>query len=552
MAADRGGAGVRERAGAPRGLCPSQGLHREQVPVSEPGMERDPSGIGVQPEEAGAAGLFGARTGVARERLARARAAPGAPPRSSPGPPPCPPARARSRSTIGSSSPVSAVLPGSISGQHGRPSPSRTAARTRCRRAGRWAFAGPGAPSVAPPAPGNDRGGVARNPTDRSGNSKRLRPHSRVSPASFPPRGASAPAADASPSSPSQANAREGGKPHPRAPTDRLGGHPRLAWPVRTRHEPPRQHAHAYCALYAGYSSDQQRVALIEDQFRVCRERAAREGWKIAGAYKDSAISGGNMILCPGIHALLEDTLRVLFEILAAEVLDRVSRDQADGATLYKHLRFSGVTVVTLAEGEISELHFGLKRTMNALFLKDLAAKMHRGLRGRVKQSRSGGGACYGYDVVKAVDGTEDPVRDGRMVNEPEAETVRRVFREFASGASSRAIAKRLNGEGITGPSGKLWTDSTIRGHAKHGTGLINNEFYIGRLVWSRLRYVKNLETGKRVSRINPPEEWIVAEVPDSTSSTTCCGRRSRTARGKSRSNTPPSSRPRKPHAPTG
>ena len=43
------------------------------------------------------------------------------------------------------------------------------------------------------------------------------------------------------------------------------------------------------CALYARYSSDQQRAASIEDQFRVCRERAAREGWKIVGAYKDSA-----------------------------------------------------------------------------------------------------------------------------------------------------------------------------------------------------------------------------------------------------------------------
>ena len=59
------------------------------------------------------------------------------------------------------------------------------------------------------------------------------------------------------------------------------------------------------CALYARYSSDQQRAASIEDQFRVCRERVSREGWKTAGAYKDSAISGDSMILRPGIQALL-------------------------------------------------------------------------------------------------------------------------------------------------------------------------------------------------------------------------------------------------------
>ena len=269
------------------------------------------------------------------------------------------------------------------------------------------------------------------------------------------------------------------------------------------------------CALYARYSSDQQRAASIEDQFRVCRDLAGREGWKIAGAYKDSAISGDSMILRPGIQALLENARRGLFEIVAAEALDRVSRDQADVATLYKHLRFAGVMIVTLAEGEINELHVGLKGTMNALFLKDLAAKTHRGLRGRVEAGKSGGGLCYGYDVVKSLDGSGDPVRGGRAVNDAEAEIVRRVFREFAEGTSPRAVARRLNGEKIPGPSGKLWTDSTIRGHAKRGTGLINNELYIGRLVWNRLRYVKNPETGKRVSRINPPEDWIVTEVPD-------------------------------------
>ncbi len=85
-------------------------------------------------------------------------------------------------------------------------------------------------------------------------------------------------------------------------------------------------------ALYARYSSDQQRAASIEDQFRICREHAEREGWSVAGCYRDAAISGDSMILRPGIQALLEDARRGLFEILVAEALDRVSRDQADVA----------------------------------------------------------------------------------------------------------------------------------------------------------------------------------------------------------------------------
>jgi site-specific DNA recombinase len=60
------------------------------------------------------------------------------------------------------------------------------------------------------------------------------------------------------------------------------------------------------------------------------------------------------------------------------------------------------VDIVTLAEGDITHLHVGLKGTMNALFLKDLADKTRRGLRGRVELGKSGGGLCYGYKVTRA------------------------------------------------------------------------------------------------------------------------------------------------------
>ena len=269
------------------------------------------------------------------------------------------------------------------------------------------------------------------------------------------------------------------------------------------------------CALYARYSSDQQRPASIEDQSRVCREHAEREGWKLAGAYRDAAASGASVSLRPGVQALLEDARRGVFEIVVAEALDPVSRDQADVALLYMHLRFAGVMIVTLSEGEISKLHVGLKGTMNALFLKDLAAKTHRGFRGRVEAGKSGGGICYSYDAVKLHDDADEPMRGERRINEAEAEIVRRIFREFAAGTSPRAIARRLNEESIPGAKDRLRSDSVLRGHAKRGTGLLNNELYIGRLVWNRQRFMKNPDTGKRVARINPAEEWIVTEVPE-------------------------------------
>ena len=267
--------------------------------------------------------------------------------------------------------------------------------------------------------------------------------------------------------------------------------------------------------LYARYSSDNQREASLEDQFRLCRDHAAREGWEIAGVYQDAGISGSSTILRPGIQKLVRDAQCREFDVVVAEALDRISRDQADVATLYKHLKFAGVPIVTLAEGTISELHVGLKGTMNALFLKDLAMKTRRGLRGRVEAGKSGGGLCYGYRVVKKFDANGEALRGDREIVSSEAEIVRRIFHEFAAGTGPRAIAKKLNEEGIDGPESKLWNDTTIRGHVKRGTGIINNELYIGRLIWNRQRYVKDPSTGRRVSRLNPDAEWIVSQVPE-------------------------------------
>ena len=124
---------------------------------------------------------------------------------------------------------------------------------------------------------------------------------------------------------------------------------------------------------------------------------------------------------------------------------------------------------------------------MNALFLKDLAEKTHRGLRGRVAEGKSPGGLCYGYRVVKTISG--GIVTTGEREVEPaEAGVVARIFREFVAGISPKAIAKKLNQEGIAGPFGGAWSPSTIYGNAKRGTGILNNELYVGRLVWNRLR----------------------------------------------------------------
>jgi DNA invertase Pin-like site-specific DNA recombinase len=277
---------------------------------------------------------------------------------------------------------------------------------------------------------------------------------------------------------------------------------------------PRRESIEPRAVIYARYSSDLQRDASIEDQIRLCRGQIDKEGWQYIEAYTDRASSGAST-LRPAYQALLEDARRGGFDIVVAEALDRLSRDQEDVAGLLKRLRFASVRLVTVAEGEIGELHVGLKGTMNALFLKDLADKTRRGLEGRVREGRSGGGLCFGYDVVRELDGRGEPIHGGRRINEPEAAIVRRIFAEFAGGKSPRRIAVDLNRDGVPGPRGGEWDASTVNGNASRGTGILNNGLYIGRLVWNRLRYVKDPATGKRISRLNEPDRWIVQEVSE-------------------------------------
>ena len=263
-------------------------------------------------------------------------------------------------------------------------------------------------------------------------------------------------------------------------------------------------------AIYARYSSDHQRDASIEDQVRLCRDWLNDKGLHAIQTYADRAVSGSTLLRA-GIQALMEDCMAGKIDIVIAEALDRLSRDQADIAGLYKRLSFAGVQLFTLSEGEITDLQVGLNGTMNALYLKDLADKTRRGLRGRVEAGRSGGGNSYGYDVVAGPEGD----RGIRRINQAEAEFVRRIFKEYAAGKSPREIAFGLNADQVPGPTGRDWGPSTINGNRTRGTGILNNEIYVGRLVWNRLRYVKNPDTGKRISRLNPETAWIVRELPE-------------------------------------
>ncbi|WP_262696470.1 recombinase family protein [Kordiimonas aquimaris] len=266
-------------------------------------------------------------------------------------------------------------------------------------------------------------------------------------------------------------------------------------------------------ALYARYSSELQSEASIEDQLFKLKERTCSQDWGLSGTYSDAAKSGASMMR-PGLQALLQDAATSKFDILLCEALDRLSRNQADIARIYEQLSFHGIKLITLSEGTISELHIGLKGTMNALFLKDLADKTRRGLEGRVRAGKSGGGKAYGYRVPVRLDHNGQKRAGELIINTDEASVINRIFEMYAVGVSPRAISHTLNKEDVKGPNGKPWGPSTINGNRRRGTGIINNELYIGRRIWNRLSYRKDPASGKRVSRLNRAEDWIIREIP--------------------------------------
>ena len=78
------------------------------------------------------------------------------------------------------------------------------------------------------------------------------------------------------------------------------------------------------CSIYARYSTDLQSEASIEDQVRLCREKAEREGWGIYEIYADAAVSGASLIR-PGIQQLMADAGKLTFPRKSGHRVMRIS-----------------------------------------------------------------------------------------------------------------------------------------------------------------------------------------------------------------------------------
>lgn len=264
-------------------------------------------------------------------------------------------------------------------------------------------------------------------------------------------------------------------------------------------------------AAYARYSTDRQNPRSIDDQVRVCREFAERNGGRLADklVFSDAAVSGTSTIR-PGFQALFEAVRTGAVDLVITEDLSRIGRDVGNNDRILKSFRTWGARLLAINDGidtgqPHSKLVTALKSAMAENYLDELRERTRRGMDGLFAAGMSTGGRTYGYRSVAASDGTG---RKRMLIEDAEADVIRRIFDMYLQGSGMRVIAEALNREGVASPRGGKWQHLTLR-------AMLRNDIYAGVVIYNRRRWERDNETGKRRYVDRPRAEWSRSENPE-------------------------------------
>ncbi|MGO4565907.1 recombinase family protein [Rhizobium sp. 2YAF20] len=253
----------------------------------------------------------------------------------------------------------------------------------------------------------------------------------------------------------------------------------------------------------------------IETQVELGKSFIEKKGWTLVDTYSDSAISGTSFASRPGIQQLLEHVKREQIDVVLCVTVDRLSRDIEHSSKILKELRYRDIELWTVHAGTpVTDMELSIRAVLSHELVEQIRYRTREGMKTAVSKGKASTCLAYGYVLSQTRDANGDRVKGLRDIDPKKAEIVRRIFRMYADGSSPQAIAVILNKDGVEGPDGEYWRDTAIRGHKRRGSGILNNESYIGRIVWNRRTYRKNPKTEKRVARFNDASEWVVSEVP--------------------------------------
>ena len=276
-------------------------------------------------------------------------------------------------------------------------------------------------------------------------------------------------------------------------------------------------------AIYARYSTDLQNPTSLDDQIRLCEGRV-KEGEQIVARYADAGVSHADMEKRHQFKLLRAAIRNRYIDVVVCERFDRLSRSIHGSAEFYHFAQHHQVDIRTLDRDRLTLIDFGFTSLMGASEIEILKDRIFRGqvgasLRGK-KIART-----YGYVAAPIISSDGRVEKGNRKLHPEQAAVVRRIFDEFNSGHSLARIARTLNKENIPSPMRKLWSPMQISRRTNSActsaaapdylrVGILSNEMYIGKVVWNRIRSVKNYSTGVTQYIIKPKSEWTSVNMP--------------------------------------
>jgi DNA invertase Pin-like site-specific DNA recombinase len=211
------------------------------------------------------------------------------------------------------------------------------------------------------------------------------------------------------------------------------------------------------------------------------REYAAAHDLELVDLVEEAAFGGvreGELFSWehrPVLRELVARAERREFEVLLVARLDRLSRDFATLVVLERQLARHGVEVISAAEengdGPIAEYVRGNLALLGQLERGLIRQRLDLGRAKARSMGRHAVGRCpYGYLSADKTDSR------GTLRIDPErAPVVKRIFTLARDGDGPSRIARRLNHEGVPGPTGKGWNRQTV-------TNLVRNTVYAGEM----------------------------------------------------------------------
>jgi len=233
-------------------------------------------------------------------------------------------------------------------------------------------------------------------------------------------------------------------------------------------------------AIYARFSSHNQREASIEDQVRACRQEADRRGDRIVEIYADRARTGTTTAGRDAFKRMMQDSKRGGFRRIYVYKLDRFARNRYDSAMNRHKLRERGVEVCPVAEsipeGPEGIMLEAMLEGMAEYYSANLSQNVRRGMEGNALKCKHNGARLYGYDLGD----------DGFYhVNEEEARVVRLMFDMYAEGRGAPEIVLAL---------APYRTRTGKRFGMSHVMRMLRNEKYAGTYIYKGHRVPGGME----------------------------------------------------------